>query len=83
MKEIAPHLFHWTAFHEDIGQDPDSLMGDDPSAVKRGLRQAISELLEQPFGPLLLAHGRPFVTGGKDALRAIAGRQSGGRRKAA
>jgi len=50
---------------------PDSLMGDDPKAVKRGLRSAFSELLECPFEHLLLAHGRPFVKGGKEALRHI------------
>jgi hypothetical protein len=51
---------------------PDSLMGEDPQAVKRGLRAALSALLENRFEPLLLAHGRPFVTGGKEALRQVA-----------
>jgi hypothetical protein len=51
---------------------PDSLMGDDPEAVKLGLRAAFSALLDQRFEHLLLAHGRPFVKGGKDALRQIA-----------
>lgn len=55
---------------------PDSLMGDDPKAVKRGLRSAFSALLERRFEHLLLAHGRPFVKGGKEALRQVAGRKA-------
>ncbi|HWH68737.1 MAG TPA: hypothetical protein VNT26_05095 [Candidatus Sulfotelmatobacter sp.] len=55
---------------------PDSLMGDDPQGVKRGLRSAFSKLLERRFEHLLLAHGRPFVQGGKEALRQIAGRKA-------
>jgi hypothetical protein len=51
---------------------PDSLMGDDPEAVKRGLRAALTALLEKRFEHLLLAHGTPVVKGGKDALRRIA-----------
>lgn len=54
---------------------PDSLMGDNPSAVKRGLRAALAALLKRRFEHLLLAHGRPFVQGGKEALRRIAGRK--------
>ncbi len=52
---------------------PDSLMGDDPKAVKRGLRSAFRALLKSRFEHLLLAHGRPFLSGGKSALRRIAG----------
>ena len=58
---------------------PDSLMGDDPAEVKRGLKAAFSALLEQRFEHLLLAHGRPFVKGGKPALRRVAGRRSVGK----
>ncbi len=54
---------------------PDSLMGDDPKAVKRGLRSAFSAFLEHRFEHLLLAHGSPFVKGGKEALRKMAGRK--------
>jgi hypothetical protein len=54
---------------------PDSLMGDDPQAVKRGLKAALKALLDERFEHLLLAHGRPFVTGGKEALRQVAGRR--------
>lgn len=55
---------------------PDSLMGDDAKAVKRGLKSAFSALLEKRFEHLLLAHGQPFVAGGKEALRQIAGRRA-------
>jgi hypothetical protein len=51
---------------------PDSLMGDDPEGVKRGLRAAFSGLLKERSESLLLAHGRPFAQGGKEALRGIA-----------
>ena len=50
---------------------PDSLM-DEPEDTKRGLRQAYERLLELDFDVLLLAHGRPVVTGGKAALRKFA-----------
>jgi hypothetical protein len=48
---------------------PDGYMGDDPEAVKRGLRQSLRELLEHDFDSLLFAHGLPLVGGGKAALR--------------
>ncbi len=54
----------------------DSLMGEDPKSVKRGLRAACSKLLETRFEHLLLAHGRPFVKRGKEALRRMSGRKS-------
>jgi len=49
---------------------PDDLM-DDPEQTKQGLREAYRRLLELEFELLLLAHGDPVVTGGKDALRAF------------
>jgi hypothetical protein len=53
---------------------PDRYLGDDPEAVKRGLRAAFRRLLEQDFDSLLFAHGEPIVGGGKAALRVFAGR---------
>lgn len=47
---------------------PDWLM-DEPEDTKRGLREAYGQLLELDFDVLLLAHGRPVVNGGKEALR--------------
>jgi len=52
-----------------LGFVPDFLMGDDPGAVKRGLRKALARLLELDFRHLLLAHGEPLVGDGRDALR--------------
>lgn len=47
----------------------DNLLGEDPEAVKRGLREAYSRLLDRDFDHLLFAHGDPVVGGGKEALR--------------
>ena len=48
---------------------PDSLLGDDPAAVKRGLTKSFARLLERDFDTLLFAHAQPIVGGGKAALR--------------
>ena len=50
---------------------PDQFM-DDPEQTKQGVRDAYRRLLELDFDALLLAHGRPLVSGGKQALRAFA-----------
>jgi hypothetical protein len=54
----------------ELGFVPDFLM-DDPARTKQGLREAYGRLLELDFDVLLLAHGRPVVSNGKQALRAI------------
>jgi hypothetical protein len=51
----------------------DELLGDDPEAVKAGLRAAFRGLLERDFDHLLFAHGDPVVGGGKAVLRDFAG----------
>jgi hypothetical protein len=48
---------------------PDSLIGDDPAAIKRGLIDSYAKLLDRPFDALLVAHGDPVPSGGKAALR--------------
>jgi glyoxylase-like metal-dependent hydrolase (beta-lactamase superfamily II) len=49
---------------------PDSLMGEDPEGVKRGLRARLAELAERDdFDVLLFAHGEPVRTGGREELR--------------
>ena len=54
-----------------LGFVPDHLM-DDPERDKRGLREAFAKLAdEEDFDALLLAHGDPLPTGGRDALRAF------------
>jgi hypothetical protein len=52
-----------------LGFVPDQYMGEDPEGVKAGLRKAYRRLLEHEFEHLLLAHGWPWITGGKRALR--------------
>jgi len=46
----------------------DELIGDDPEAVKKGLRRAYRRLLERRFDTLLLAHGWPIAGTGRQAL---------------
>lgn len=53
----------------DLGFVGDQHMGDDPEAVKRGLRRALARVLEREFRHLTFAHGEPIVDGGKARLR--------------
>jgi hypothetical protein len=51
---------------------PDRFMGDDPKAVKAGLKKAYRRLIRnRKFDALLLSHGHPWVGGGKAALRKL------------
>ena len=52
---------------------PDPLLGDDPEAVKRGLRDAYRRLLALDWDHLLLAHGRPWIGGAHRALAEFVG----------
>ena len=52
---------------------PDQYIGDDPAGVKARLRESYRRLLELDFDHLLLAHGPPWVGGGRQALREFAG----------
>ena len=54
-----------------LGFVPDELM-DDPRQTKAGLRDAYRRLLDLDFDTLLLAHGEPVVSSGKEALRTFA-----------
>jgi glyoxylase-like metal-dependent hydrolase (beta-lactamase superfamily II) len=51
---------------------PDQLM-DDPEQTKKGLREAYRHLLDLDFDMLLLAHGEPVTSAGKQALREFVG----------
>lgn len=54
----------------ELGFVPDTLIGDDPSAVKHGLKAAFLQICQQEtFDHLLFAHGDPIIGGGKDTLR--------------
>jgi hypothetical protein len=52
-----------------LGFVPDEYMGDDPEGVKAGLKRSYRRLLQRDFDCLLLAHGWPWIGGGKQALR--------------
>lgn len=52
-----------------LGFVPDDLIGDEPEAVKEGLKDAFRGLLPRDFDHLLFAHGDPLIGGGKAALR--------------
>ena len=54
--------------HGSLGFVPDSLLGDDPEGVKRGLGESLRSLLDREFDGLLFAHGDPLLPGGKQAL---------------
>lgn len=59
--------------HGELGFPPDEQLGDEPRAVRDGLRAAFRRLCEQEeFQTLLLAHGEPIAAGGRSALRTFA-----------
>jgi hypothetical protein len=56
-----------------IGFVPDNLMGDDPEAEKRDIKQTLSRLAEElEFEHLLFAHGTPIAGEGHERLRDFA-----------
>jgi hypothetical protein len=56
-------------YGDALGFFSDGLLGDDPEAVKRGLKEQLHALLERDFAHLLFAHGDPIVGDGKSVLR--------------
>jgi hypothetical protein len=57
----------------ELGFVSDFLLGDDPPAIKEGLRAAFRRLCDEvEFDSLLLAHGEPIAHGGRSALRTFA-----------
>src|SRR5919108_1614597 len=59
--------------HGELGFVSDYLLGDDPQAVRDGLRAAFRRLCDEvEFEALLLAHGDPIAHGGRTALRTFA-----------
>jgi hypothetical protein len=80
-EETAVHVGDALAFadavvrgrHGELAFVSDWLLGADPDAVKRGLRERFHRLAEDvEFDALLLAHGEPMSTGGRPALRTFA-----------
>jgi hypothetical protein len=57
-----------------LGFVPDGLLGDDPEAIKRGIRGSVQRILDDapPFDAVLLAHGEPIAAGGREQLAAFA-----------
>lgn len=55
-------------YGDALGFFADDLLGDDPRAVKEGLKQQLGTLLQRDFDHLLFAHGEPIVGGGKQVL---------------
>jgi len=54
--------------YEELGFVSDGLLGDDPEAIKSGLIDSFRRLVDLDFDGLLLAHGDPIVTEGKQRL---------------
>jgi hypothetical protein len=71
---LADGLVRFEALDGPLGFVPDWLLGDDPDAVKQGLRRSLARLLELDFDHLLLAHGLPLVDDGREQLEAFVGR---------
>jgi hypothetical protein len=57
----------------ELGFFADRLLGDDPEAVKSGIRDSFRALLDRDFDTLLFAHGPPISGDGKDVLRDFCG----------
>lgn len=56
--------------HGDLAFVPDQLLGDDPDAIRAGLRDSFRRLVDEvEFDALLMAHGAPVPTGGRAMLR--------------
>ena len=57
----------------ELGFVSDGLLGDDPQAIRSGLRDAFRRICDAvEFDTLLLAHGEPIRHGGRSALRTFA-----------
>ena len=55
--------------HGDLAFVPDPLIGDDPTAIREGLRASLRRLLDEAgFDTLLFAHGAPVPLTGRSAL---------------
>jgi hypothetical protein len=59
--------------HGELGFVSDLLLGDDPQAIRDGLRAVLARLAaDVRFDALLMAHGAPVPTGGRSMLRTFA-----------
>lgn len=56
-----------------LGFVSDHLLGDDPEAVKRGIRAGLRRILDEwEFDAMLMAHGEPRASGARAELQAFA-----------
>jgi hypothetical protein len=67
----ADGVVRWPGI-EGLAFVPDELM-DAPERTRSGLRSAYRGLLELDFDMLLLAHGEPVTSAGRESLRAFVG----------
>jgi hypothetical protein len=59
-------------YDEELSLVPDDLLGEDPHAVKQGLKRAFDALLQQAdFQHLLFAHGQPWLGDAPAGLRRL------------
>ena len=58
-------------FGGELGFVPDEHLGDDPPALKRGIKASLARLLDHEFEHLLFAHGEPVVDGGRALLAGL------------
>ncbi|MDX6569946.1 MAG: hypothetical protein QOH15_2524 [Gaiellales bacterium] len=69
MQEIAPRLRPWTAWHDHWEEDVAALaqrwLGKGTHA---DLRKSLLPLLDLPVERVLVSHGAPILSGGKQAL---------------
>jgi hypothetical protein len=57
---------------KDLGFVPEEHIGDDPPAIKRGIKDSLGRILEErEFRHLCLAHGDPILQEGAERLRAF------------
>lgn len=57
---------------KELGFVPEEHIGDDPPAIKRGIRQSLARILDTlEFRHLCLAHGEPILNDGAERLRAF------------
>ena len=69
---IADAVVRWR-WDDELAFVPDSLIGDDPAAVKRDMSAALARIArEERFDALLLAHGEPIASGAREALARFA-----------
>ena len=57
---------------EELGFVPEEHIGDDPPAIKKGIRESISRILDEyELRHLCFAHGEPILDTGAERLRAF------------